>query len=533
MPSHVSTAVAGILIVYMLTRLGKVSKILRSIQYHPVSFLFVGIKSGLNFLLPRRIPFINLGMNSTIDDKYTRKQTPDRFLTPPQKSGKAFGKGIDVRSFISLIPRIESTMDVADAQAIKEVARSGLFVKPMEFYEHFLFYGPNLLVSEGALWKKYRKIIGPSFSERNNHLVWNEATRLVLELMEKWGKEQTVAISDSRDITFPLTLMVFVSAGFGARSSWNDDLVSKNHVMTFQTALRVLVSGLLHKVIFPEWMSKFSRNLRDIKVAFHEIQSYMGEMIVERRHQDLQEKHDLLSDLLRAESGENSEESLSDQEILGNMFFLLVAGQDTTAHTLTCVLALLAIYQDEQDKLFHHIKTVIPDGRVPTYEDMSSLTHTQAVIFETMRLYPIIPAIARDAVKDTTMPVVGSEDETVHIQVIEGTSVILNFAALHHNPSYWEDPHEFLPERFFKSWKRDAFLPFSTGPRACLGRKFSETEAIAIITLLVSRYRVDIDDKYFEANETPLQRRTRLLRQKVMVTAGPERVSLVFHRRAV
>lgn len=458
-------------------------------------------------------------MNSTVDDKYT-----------------VFGRGIDVRTFVSLIPRIESTMDVADAQAIKEVAsgaRTGLFVKPMEFYEHFLFYGPSLLVSEGTLWKKYRKIIGPSFNERNNRLVWDEATCLVSELMDRWGEQQVVTISDSRDVTFPLTLMVIASAGFGVRSSWEDSAVSKNHAMSFQTALRVLVSGLIHKAVFPAWMLNFTKKLREIKVAFDEVQGYMGEMIQERRHQDLEEKHDLLSNLLRGENVDASGESLTDQEILGNMFFLLVAGQDTTAHTLTCVFALLAIYTEEQDKLYRHIKSIIPGDRIPTYEDMPSLTYAQAVIFESMRLYPIIPAIPKDAVKDTSIPVQGVNGEIVHIPVVKGTGLILNFTALHYNPSQWENPYDFQPQRFFRSWNRDAYLPFSTGPRACLGRRFAETEMIAIVTLLVSRYHIEIKDDGLIIGETPLQRRTRLIRQKVSVTAGPEGVSLVFRKREV
>ncbi len=98
-----------------------------------------------------------------------------------------------------------------------------MFPKPREVYEHFLFFGPNLLVSEGIQWKKYRKIIGPSFNEvgvvcclkgsqhlhseqRNNRLVWKETIRLMQELLEeKWGDDPVVRIKDSKEITLSVS----------------------------------------------------------------------------------------------------------------------------------------------------------------------------------------------------------------------------------------------------------------------------------------------------------------------------------------
>ncbi|KXN87702.1 Cytochrome P450 3A25, partial [Leucoagaricus sp. SymC.cos] len=433
------------------------------------------------------------------------------------------------------------------------------FVKPMEFYKHFLFFGPNLLVSEGALWKKYRKIISPSFNERNNRLVWDEVIRLAQELMDDvWENQPVMTVQDSKDVTFPVSTCKSIKyhaetspAGPHGHNvcSWKDSLTPKHHKMSFQTALRTLVAGLLHKAVFPDWMMNFTKQLRDIKLAFNEVQVYMGEMIHERRHQNLGDRHDLLSNLLHTESFGESDESLTDQEVLGNMFFLLVAGQDTTAHSLTCVFALLAIYPEEQDKLYRHIKTVITDGRLPvslifqekahvhqlqSYDDLTALTYVHAhirVILEAMRLYPVVPGTPRDAVKDTSIPVQGPNGEIVHIPVLEGTSLVCNFPALHYNSSQWDDPYAFQPERFLKKWNRDAYVPFSTGPRACLGRRFAETEMIAFVTMLISRYCVDIKDDNFTAEETGKQRCARLLKQKVLITAGLEKVSLVFRRR--
>lgn len=83
---------------------------------------------------------------------------------------------------------------------------------------------------------------------------------------------------------------------------------------------------------------------------------------------------------------------------------------------------------------------------------------------------------------------------------------------------YWEDPDAFKPERFLREYPRDAFLPFSGGPRGCIGRGFSETESIAALTLVIARYRVEVKHEPQFAAETFEERKTRLLRSKLSVT---------------
>ncbi|PSR76587.1 hypothetical protein PHLCEN_2v8345 [Hermanssonia centrifuga] len=80
-------------------------------------------------------------------------------------------------------------------------------------------------------------------------------------------------------------------------------------------------------------------------------------------------------------------------------------------------------------------------------------------------------------------------------------------------------------------WPRDAFLPFNAGPRACLGRRFTETESVAVIAMIVSRYKIDIKEDPKFAHETADQRRRRVLRSKPGLSMTPLKVPLVFRRR--
>ena len=83
---------------------------------------------------------------------------------------------------------------------------------------------------------------------------------------------------------------------------------------------------------------------------------------------------------------------------------------------------------------------------------------------------------------------------------------------------YWTDPDTFDPSRFLRDYPRDAFLPFSGGPRGCIGRGFAETESVAVLTLLIARYRVELRHEPRFAGESFEERRRRLLSSKLSVT---------------
>ena len=83
---------------------------------------------------------------------------------------------------------------------------------------------------------------------------------------------------------------------------------------------------------------------------------------------------------------------------------------------------------------------------------------------------------------------------------------------------YWDEPNAFRPERFMGEYNRDAFLPFSGGPRGCIGRGFAETEGVAVLTMIVARYKVEVKDEPQFRGETFEQRGARLLKSQHSLT---------------
>ena len=100
------------------------------------------------------------------------------------------------------------------------------FPKPTEFYVTLSLFGGNIITLEHDEWRKHRKVASPAFSERNSALVFQETTRIVLNLFQMWkeeGKGDVIAIPDMTDTTFELALQVIASAAFGYSIAWKDD----------------------------------------------------------------------------------------------------------------------------------------------------------------------------------------------------------------------------------------------------------------------------------------------------------------------
>jgi len=162
---------------------------------------------------------------------------------------------------------------------------------------------------------------------------------------------------------------------------------------------------------------------------------------------------------------------------------------------------------------------------------MPLLTQSIAVLYETLRLFPAVNAIPKYSAEDTTLVTKNENNEAITIPIPKDSGIIIDTVGLHYNPQYWEAPHVFRPSRFLGEWPRDAFMPFSAGARACIGRKFFETEGTAILTMLIMNYKIEIKEEPRFSGESLEARKARILQSKAGITLTPVRVPLVFKRR--
>ena len=171
------------------------------------------------------------------------------------------------------------------------------------------------------------------------------------------------------------------------------------------------------------------------------------------------------------------------REMLDQVAIFFLAGHETSATALTWSLYLIAMDQKTQDRMRAEANAVLGD-RAPEFSDMKALAFTRDVFREAMRLYPPVPFVIRRSTKRETMR---------DLDIAAGSSLIVSQWYLQRHERLWEDPHAFRPDRWEtengKARARDAYIPFSIGPRVCPGAAFALQEGVLILSELVRRFR--------------------------------------------
>ncbi|MEM6421591.1 MAG: cytochrome P450, partial [Pseudomonadota bacterium] len=177
-------------------------------------------------------------------------------------------------------------------------------------------------------------------------------------------------------------------------------------------------------------------------------------------------------------------------ELRNNLLAFIVAGHETTALALTWALYLLAFDQEAQARAAAEAGKALGE-RAALAEDLPKLPYARQVVDEAMRLYPPAGLLTKSA---------KGEDAIAGHRVVPGTIIMIPIWALHRHRRLWDEPDAFNPDRFSPEAKaarhRYAYLPFSAGPRICLGMQFALMEAQIILATLIARYRFGLPEGF-------------------------------------
>src|ERR1051326_8860059 len=196
------------------------------------------------------------------------------------------------------------------------------------------------------------------------------------------------------------------------------------------------------------------------------------------------EGEDLLSRLLVLRDEDGSR--MSDAQLRDELVTLFFAGHETTALVMSFTFYLLAHHPAAVARLEAEVNEVL-HGRLPTAADVPRLRYTEWVIKQSMRLYPPVPTIFREALSDC---------EIRGYFVPRGTSLWLAQWVVHRDPRWFDQPEEFRPERWdqdlARRLPRGAYFPFGDGPRVCIGNQFAMMETVLILATIAQRYRLEL-----------------------------------------
>ncbi|KAG6850123.1 hypothetical protein H0H93_000745 [Arthromyces matolae] len=428
-------------------------------------------------------------------------------------------ENVSIVPFLSGIPVIyTNNLDVA-----RQVASGGhksSFIKPESASQSLLLWGMNLVAADGDTWRKHRRIMGPAFNNKLYQMVWTETLKTYREMVsaENWNSQT-------------LALLIIGKCGFGFSFDWTAPPTAPDGSMPIQEALRIVADSNVLMIAAPKWLLNLPfQRFKEVREAHSQLMGFMRKQ-VENRKSDISgqsystaNQNDAFTLLVKANEDEASKLRLDDQELIGNVFIMLFA--ETTAHTLAATLGFLGLHQDIQEEVVEQIVSVVGWDRDPEYQDYASLNKVLAAFYEALRMFPAGFIMIREATEDTVLQIPNppGEDGTTPFPVPKGVQVLVDMIGIQYNPRYFEEPEAFKPSRWYNtSSESDTFSAFSIGPRACIGRKFATTEAVAFLTMLLRDYKVE---PILKDGETKEEWRKRVLDGRIVLTLGVADVGL-------
>lgn len=369
--------------------------------------------------------------------------------------------------------------------------------------------GEGVFTSEGALWRAQRKLMSPLFQPQPLARYATMMRAVAERAAAGLAPGQTVDVAhlttriamgvvgvtlfdvdtfDEADVlgTALTTCLDFVnrnlaSPALGAHVLLHDVTLALSR--TTNPRVRALAERANEAVGYPFLLP----GIRDteLRAAVRTIDERIQAMIDDRRRSPVQ-RNDLLTLLLAARDPEDPSRAMSDRQLRDEAVTLFVAGHETTATALAWSLYLLARHPEVLERARAEADA-FGEGPIERWEPQR-LDLCTRVFEEAMRLYPPIMLFPRRTLEEV---------EIAGCRLPPRTLTFVSAVAQHRRADVWPEPDRFDPDRFLAGRERTrpkgSYLPFSTGPRVCLGQHFAMMEGPIVLATLLRRWRFDVD----------------------------------------
>lgn len=338
-----------------------------------------------------------------------------------------------------------------------------------------ILLGEGLLTSEEDFHLRQRRMIQPAFHRQR---IAGYAASMI-EYGERMANEwQDGAELDVSREMMRLTLQIV------ARTLFNADV--KDEADEVGTALTTLVEMFDYLLLpFSEILEKLPiPHARRFKRAKETLDQIIYGIINERR-KTREDAGDLLSMLLAAQD-EESGARMTDEQVRDECLTLFLAGHETTANALTWTFYLLSQHPEAEAKFHEELDKIFPNGETPAPDDYARLKYTEAVLAESMRLFPPAWVLGRLAV---------AEHEIGGYKIPKGALVLMSMHVLHRDKRFWNDAEKFQPARFLRenavkeANQKFIYFPFGGGVRRCIGEQFAWTEGTLLLAALGRKWK--------------------------------------------
>ncbi|MCX7551655.1 cytochrome P450 [Xanthomarina sp. F2636L] len=399
---------------------------------------------------------------------------------------------------IGLSNSVVFVRDAAFAEYVLQKNQKNYTKSKIQTEDLVKYIGKGLLTSEGELWKKQRKLIQPAFHKKQ---LENLLESIKNAILTEYKKIRTNTSINVFPILNDLAFQTVVKSLFSSAASQED--INRLQFIT-EAAQRMLVKELRQPYL--GWWFRWSGEIKKHLDLTQEARQILKRIVNERRLSQIKE-NDLLDMLLDAKYDDGS--SMEEEQLIDEILILFTAGHETTSNALTFITQLLALHPEWQEKIYNE-RLEITEQSTDLMDMVSKSKVCQQVIEEAMRLYPPVYFIDRVNIEP---------DHFKGLDFEAKSNLLFSVYEIHRHPKLWEQPTQFLPERFQDGSRKfsSQYFPFGAGPRKCIGNNFAMFEMIIAVSELISVYK--INPNFETIDVTPL------------ITLKPKNAFLTFEKR--
>ncbi len=329
--------------------------------------------------------------------------------------------------------------------------------------------GQGLVTSDGEQWLQRRRLSAPAFRPERVAAAVDRTAQLCAAEISAWP---LACAFDVHEALLVLTQRISAQSFLSLES----DAATLELVRDFALLQANITRRILATVSCPIQLGN-----RAFLRALARVDALMMRTIAERRA--VRSAHpDLLQDLMDARDPEGGAR-FDDRALRDAIVTMFLAGYETTANALTWAFYLLAQHPAVVGRMREEALGVLGPERLPSAADLERLPYARQVLDESQRLFPAVWLFARKA---------RAADVLDGYAIPADSFVLISPWVSHRNPRYWPHPEAFDPERFtpeaVRARPKYVFLPFSHGPRQCIGARFAMQTALILVTLVVRRF---------------------------------------------
>lgn len=387
---------------------------------------------------------------------------------------------------------------VGSYRLINELSDQKRFDKRVHasFREVRQFAGNGLFTADtdNLDWQKGHRILLPSFNRVALERMYENMIDCADQMLLKWKRMPDGTVIDTVDEFTRVTLDTIGLTSFSYR--FNSFYSSDFHpfVGAFQRNLELTGP----RALIPDFLKKLTQAQYDKNTAT--AQEFVDELIADRQANPSKPGEEDLLDVMLSAKDSVTGAPLSMENVRDQLLTFLIAGHETTSSLLGLSIYRLLTNPEVFEKARTHVDEVL-QGRFPEFSDLQNLTYIDEIMYETLRLNPPVWGYGLRPLEKT---VFGKDETHEGYEVDVDDTIIVLLDQLHRDPTVWNDPLEFRPERFNAEHgdfiPPNAWKPFGHGQRSCIGRAFALQEAKILLALIIRHFNVEFDDPNYELN---------------------------------